>query len=123
MTDSNRSVKYRVNIADAVIIDIAEMSYYYETVLNNPIAAKSLKDRINKAILSLQELPQRNPSLDTLLGFRTGYRYLISASQYLIYRIDDNMETVYVIRMVDGRTNYMRALTDTIYQAGEYLHE
>ena len=86
-------------------IDIAR----HHLELSGPNSARSITENMEKAILRLADfslLGQVHP--DPILA-QNGYRKLIVRSPYVcIYKVIG--QTVYVYRIVDGRTDYPRLL-------------
>jgi len=107
--------KYKIQQAPSFVDDIAEMADYYEYILESPQVADRFVERIQAAVSSLKQFPKRGQTLNKLLRFQTDYRYLISENQLLIYRVDERASAVFLIRLVDGRSDYVRALTKFLH--------
>ena len=84
------------------------MQDYIRETLKNPLAANRIAARILESCSRLKDLPQMGATLAEKVGRETDLRYLISGKYIVFYRVED--DAVSVIRSLDGRTNYMRAL-------------
>ena len=94
--------------------DLRELKSYIATALKNPIAAKSVTNRIVSACSILKEQPYSGADLAAKTGRDTDLRYLICDKHIAFYRVEENC--VSIVRILDGRTNYMRVLFN---EAGE----
>ena len=88
--------------------DIREMQAYIRETLKNPLAANRIAARLLESCFRLKDQPQIGAALAEKAGRETDLRYLISAKHIVFYRVED--DAVSVIRILDGRTNYMRVL-------------
>ena len=90
------------------ISDLQETKSYISRVLRNPTAA----NRITKSILDqcsqLKEHSNLGMSLSVKLDMDTDLRYLICENHLAIYRSADDW--VMIVRILDGRTDYLRLL-------------
>lgn len=88
--------------------DLAEIRSYIREVLKNPIAANRIAAGILESCSRLKEQPQMGAALSEKTGRETELRYLICGKHLAFYRIEE--DTISVIRILDGRTQYMRVL-------------
>ncbi len=71
----------------------------------NPIAARKMKTDIIGAVISLKQIPERYPFLDTEFVPRNKYHKMFVEKWYLVlYQIKD--KTVYVDFILDCRQDY-----------------
>ncbi len=91
--------------------DIVQLKHYIAHTLKNPIAAKNVTNRIIKACSILKDQPQCGADLAAKAGRDTDLRYLVCGEHITFYWVEENY--VSVIRILDGRTNYLRVLFDT----------
>jgi hypothetical protein len=71
----------------------------------NPIAARKIKTDIICAVISLKQIPERYPFLDTEFVPRNKYHKMFVEKWYLVlYQIKD--KTVYVDFILDCRQDY-----------------
>lgn len=89
--------------------DVREMLEYIRETLKNPLAANRIAARLLESCSRLKDQPLMGATLAEKVGRETDLRYLISGKQHIVfYRVED--DAVSVIRILDGRTNYMRVL-------------
>ncbi len=79
--------------------------YVYEDSLKN---AESLKADVLKRIKYLEQFPNMGKSLAARVGFRTEYRYLISESYLIFYKLDNNLVKIY--RVISSNMDYIKIL-------------
>ncbi len=98
-------IKYR----PAAIQDMDAACAYLRDQLHNPSAADALINRILHSV----SLPKDNPYMGaplagTLEEFETDVRFLIVSKQLVFYEVDG--EIIEIIRVLDGRTDYLAML-------------
>lgn len=103
----------RLKYRPAAIADVQRTADYIEKVLKNRSAAQRLKTKILQGASLLKE----NPQMGTLLsskydGLDTSIRFIVISKQLVFYEISDDV--VEIIRVLDGRTDYLVHLFDTI---------
>ena len=64
--------------------------------------ARIVHDGIVEAIESLLSMPHRNPVYETRKKTKYSYRYLPKWSFNIIYRVEDDLQVVYVITIVNA---------------------
>lgn len=90
------------------LADLEHTKKYITEELQNEQAAINTLSKIIKNIRMLEKFPQSGPSLCAIVDFDTDYRYLICGNYTAFYRYENN--TVYIIRVLYGRRNFMRIL-------------
>ena len=103
----------RLKYRPAAIADVQRAADYIEKVLKNRSAAQRLKTKILQGVSLLKE----NPQMGTLLsskydGLDTSIRFIVISKQLVFYEISDDV--VEIIRVLDGRTDYLAHFFDTI---------
>lgn len=88
--------------------DLDEIWDYIVADLGNPIAAEKTVNRIMDDIDRLADFPEMGTMLRNVTHMVTDYRYIVSGNYMAFYRIYDN--TVYIVRILYGRRDYMRVL-------------
>lgn len=73
------------------------MAFYIAQTLLVPETALGMVDKIEKEILSLEEMPYRFPERKTGAYANKGYRQLFVGNYTVIYRIDEKRRQVIVI--------------------------
>ena len=90
------------------IRDLQETKTYISKVLHNPKAAERITRNILNQCGRLKDHPNLGMSLSAKLDYETDLRYLICENHIAIYRIADDW--IMVVRVLDGRTDYLRIL-------------
>ena len=62
-------------------------------------------------ISEVPSFPNSAPALSGIVGFETDYRYLVCGNYTAFYRVQS--ETVYIVRVLYGRRDFMRVLFGT----------
>lgn len=88
--------------------DLREIKSYIAGELANPSAAARITNSVLKDCSNLKNNPHLGAELRNKFDVDTDMRYLISSNYIAFYRIVDN--DIRVIRIRDGRTNYMQIL-------------
>ena len=88
--------------------DIREMREYIRETLKNPLAANRSITKILESCSRLKKQPRMGIALAEKVERETDLRYLISGKHIIFYQVGEN--AVSVIRILYGRTNYMRIL-------------
>lgn len=87
--------------------DLSDAKRYISEELQNPEAAKRVLARIFKSLRVLEQFPHSGTPLQ-ITGIETGYRSVASGSYRIFYHGDE--ESVYVVRILYGRRDFMRIL-------------
>lgn len=90
--------------------DLRNIRKYISESLFNSIAAKRITEKIVKDCSNLKNNPFLGPELKNKLDVDTDFRYLISSNYIVFYKVDGDL--ISVIRICDGRTNYINILFD-----------
>ena len=90
------------------IADLQNTKAHISDVLHNPKAAKRISKQILDMCGSLKEPPNLGISLKAKMDVDTDLKYLICENHLAFCRIEDDW--VMVVRILDGRTDYMRML-------------
>ena len=100
-------LKYR----PAAMSDIQSACGYIRDQLKNPQAARNLKSRILYGAALLKDSPYMGTRLDSKYdGLETDIRFLVVSKHLIFYEVHDDV--IEVIRILDGRTDYMTHLFD-----------
>ena len=90
------------------IADLQNTKAYISNVLHNPKAAKRITKQILDMCGSLKEHPNLGMSLKAKTDIDTDLKYLFCENHLAFYRTEGDW--VIVVRILDGRTDYMRAI-------------
>lgn len=88
--------------------DMQEIRRYLAEELGNPSAAAHTTGSILRSCSRLKEQPFLGAELAAKTGRNTSLRYLVCGKYLVFYCAEEG--TVSVIRILDGRTDYMRVL-------------
>ena len=89
--------KYDVSLTSRALRDLDDIYVYIAQTLLVPETALGMVDKIEKEILSLEEMPYRFPERKTGAYANKGYRQLFVGNYTVIYRIDEKRRQVIVI--------------------------
>ena len=89
--------KYNVSLTRRALRDLDGIYVYIAQTLLVPETALGMVDKIEKEILSLEEMPYRFPERKTGAYANKGYRQLFVGNYTVIYRIDEKRRQVIVI--------------------------
>ena len=89
--------KYNVSLTNRALRDLDGIYVYIAQTLLVPETALGLVDKIEKEILSLEEMPYRFPERKTGAYANKGYRQLFVGNYTAIYRVDEKHRQVIVV--------------------------
>ena len=98
----------RLRLTPSARDDLREIKTYIARELQNPSAAINTVASITKALRLLIDFPAMGAPLSSIVDIETDYRFLVSGNYTAFYRCDD--DTVYVIRILYGRRDFMKIL-------------
>ncbi len=101
---------YKVIVTKDAHDDVDEDLDYIANRLQNPIAAKNLLDKIEEAYNELAFNPYMYQECSNERLQSKGYRKVVVKNYIIIYRVDDEEKTVYVLRMFYGRRDYAKLI-------------
>lgn len=99
-------LKLRIN--PVALQDLKEIKAYINDKLCNPDAALRVVGDIIKTYERLTELPSIGKKLSAVIDVETDFRYCVSGSYLIFYRIDSEYVSIY--RILYGRRDYTRIL-------------
>lgn len=105
-----QEMKHKLRYSAQARKDLDEIWDYIVADLGNSIAAEKTVNRIMDDIDRLVDFPKMGTTLRSVTQMVTDYRYIVSGNYMAFYRVYDN--TVYVVRILYGRRDYMRVLFD-----------
>ena len=100
----------RVIYKRAAVKDMEATRDYIAGQLKNPKAAKKLVTALLKAISLLADNPYMGAALAEKFDLTADMRYFVVSKQLLFYRVNKQQNTVEVLRILDGRTDYLTVL-------------
>lgn len=99
----------RISYKGAALADLTRTRDYIAGVLKNPRAAQKLMNEILHAVSLLEDNPEMGTPLNSRYDVETDLRFLVVSRQLVFYRISDK-DTVTVVRVLDGRQDYLALL-------------
>ncbi len=103
-------MSYRVLTALAAERDMVAAADYIEYALKNPAAADRLLDEIEHRIESLCDLPHRTRVVDDPVLSSWGIHCIAIGNYLAFYIVDDERETVTVVRFLHQKSNWSQIL-------------
>ena len=100
----------RVIYKRTAVKDMEATRDYIAGRLKNPKAAKKLVTALLKAISLLEDNPYMGAALAEKFEIATDVRYFVVSKQLIFYRVDGENDTVEILRVLDGRTDYLSVL-------------
>ena len=100
----------RVSYKRATVKDMEATRDYIAGRLKNPKAAKKLITALLKAISLLADNPYMGAALAEKFEITTDVRYFVVAKQLVFYRVDEENSAIEILRVLDGRTDYLTVL-------------
>ena len=97
-------MKYKLKYSPDASDKLRELKKQIAVSYGTQIATKILS-KIMRELRGLQDNPEKGPSVETLLGIPTTYRFLHVEHNYAFYRLEDN--TVYVTDIYNEREDFM----------------
>ena len=107
-------MNYFVNITDLAEEDILSTTKYISNDLKNPIAANSLLDEIEKHEKLLEKNPYTHPLVRDDYLSEKGLRIMVIKNYIMLYVIDDENNSVNVIRFLYGRRDWKNILSENV---------
>lgn len=96
----------RVSYKRAAVKDMEATRDYIAGRLKNPKAAKKLMT----AISLLADNPYMGAALAEKFEIATDVRYFVVSKQLIFYRVDEGNSVIEILRVLDGRTDYLSVL-------------
>ena len=97
-----------IKFSPEAIADLQETKQYITEELCNEQAANNTIAKILASIRQLERFPEMGAPLSSVIDLDTDYRFLVSGNYSSFYRYVDG--TVYIVRVLYGRRNYMQIL-------------
>lgn len=97
--------RFHVLLKPKAYEDIDEIYEYISLELKNDSAALQLVDELEKAILSLGELPLRGAERKIGTFSNRGYRQVFVENFTIIYRVDMKQKRVIIVHVIYSKRN------------------
>lgn len=99
-------MKYSLVVTEAAQFELEKIADYISDSLCNPIAAVNFLDKVKSCYTTLSETPLIYQVCENIGNGDKEYRKVVINNYLLIYRVDDNSKTVYVLHFFYGRRDY-----------------
>ena len=103
-------MSYQVHITSTAEHNIMRAADYIEFALKNPNAANNLLDAVTEQIGSLADLPQKFRLVDDPVLASWGIRFVIINNYLAFYTIDEEKQTVIIVRFLYQKSNWTSIL-------------
>lgn len=97
-------MKYKLKYSPDASDKLRKLNKQIAVSNGKPVATR-IVSKIMGEIRSLQNNPEKGPSVEALLGIPTSYRFLYVEHNYAFYRIEN--DTVYVTDIYNEREDFM----------------
>jgi len=102
---------YRLSLSQAALNDINAALQYIRDVFKDPVAAENLISKIEKEFDLIKKLPfSRHLVIDAHLS-SLGIRAALIKNYILFYFVDGKKKTVYIVRFLHSRRNWLNILS------------
>lgn len=102
--------KYKINLPPLAQSDITEIDTYITENLFAPDAAINLLDRFIKSFEQLEIFPLSGKELETKFPLKYNYRWILVENYLVFYIVDEENETVTIMRILYASSNYQKIL-------------
>ncbi len=103
-------MSYQIHITSTAEHDIMRAADYIQFPLRNPDAADNLLDAATEQIGSLADLPQKFCLVDDPVLASWGIRFAIINNYLAFYTIDEEKQTVIIVRFLYQKSNWTSIL-------------
>lgn len=103
---------YNVRIFPTAQTDIDGALNYIASDLSNPTAALKLREVISDCFARLKSSPLSGRELKTNIPLKYAYRWVMAENYLIFYTVNESLETVYIMRMLFGSSNYVSILNN-----------
>ena len=93
---------YQVILSDAANRDLRNIFEYIFYEIKAPQSASGMLDKLEKAVLSLEEMPNRHKVIEREPWLSRKVRLMPVGNYVVIYFVDDNKYEVNIMRIIYG---------------------
>lgn len=97
--------KYTINYSNKAVDDLKAIYNFITLEKQEQLNAIKIINAIKDAINSLNELPFRNPKINSARWSKTETRYMIIKNYMVFYIVRENTNNVYVVRIFSCKRN------------------
>ena len=99
-------MEYKIKLSKEATEDLDDIIGYIINVLKNPIAANNLLTEIEDSYSILSNAPESFAYCEDQRLRMLGYRKIPVKNYIIFYKVDNESETVYILRVIYGRREY-----------------
>lgn len=97
---------YSIVVSKEAHKDMDDIVHYIAIELVNPAAAAGFLEDVEKNYQTVINNPSMYSLCQDAKLSREGYRKIVIKNYLIIYRIDDEIQTVFIVRIIYGGRNY-----------------
>ncbi len=101
---------YKLIVSKEAHNDIDDIIHYIAVELVNPVAAASFLDDVEKGYHAVADNPRMYSLCNDSRLSKDRYRKIVIKNYLILYRIDDEMQTIFIVRIIYGGRNYIELL-------------
>lgn len=101
---------YYVELLPIAQSDIDAALSYIADDLCNPQAALNLHSGFSECFATLKQFPLSGTELQTNASLKRAYRWILVEHYIVLYTVDDEKETVTIMRVLYGTSDYLSVL-------------
>ena len=101
---------YKIHATDNAQRDLDHIIEYIALELENPSAAATLLDKVDECYDDLSAMPYMYSECQSPRLKAMGYRKAILGNYIMVYRVEEELQTVYILRYFHGKQDYEKLL-------------
>ncbi|MDR0301116.1 MAG: type II toxin-antitoxin system RelE/ParE family toxin [Treponema sp.] len=105
---------FKLVFSEKINDEIVSSINYIKNTLKSPMAAQNHVDELKKKYLKLKENPFARPLVQNKFLASNGIRFIMVKKYMLIYRVDEENNTVFLYRFIYCRRDWINILTNEI---------
>ena len=103
-------MNYNIHITKKAERDLINAADYIEFTLLNPTASDNLLSDVEEKINTLTSNPKKHPVIDDPVLYALKIRFVVINNYMAFYIIDEDTNTVHIIRFLYGKRNWLQLL-------------
>lgn len=107
--DTNEQ-QYKIVFTNDAIIEMDSINHYITKNLYNSQAASRLMEKVEEAIYGLKDMPRKYAVIKKYEELNLQYRRIVINNYAVLYTIDEEEKTVYIVHMYYGERNFLNNL-------------
>ncbi|MCK9224004.1 MAG: type II toxin-antitoxin system RelE/ParE family toxin [Candidatus Muirbacterium halophilum] len=101
---------YYIKFTESAFNDLDEIYFYITHETSNENIADNILEEIEKSIYRLKEFPQIGNLINNNVFKKRGYRKLVIGNYIIIYKINQSLKSIYILRILYSSRNYISLL-------------